>query len=284
MLNVYAPNDQTQQEQFLRGLSNSVLNKYVLGGDLNCVMNEIDKRRGRSFEQKTVIQEMKTLMRTHNLIDTWSYKHPNKQAFTWNNPSKKIYCSLDYLFISKSMESAIQNAKIVPDHSAITLSMSLESNETKRVPGFWKFNNSLLTDKCYTEIITKQIPEFIPKYCNLNDEGLFWEMIKMEIRASIIIFAKNIAKQRRNEEKDLPLRLKLLQEKLRSNFSEETKVEMDRVQKELANIVSKKTRGAMTRSKAQWYQFGEKNNKYFYNLEKNKPQEETYNLVNKRRW
>ena len=27
-------------------------------------------------------------------------------------------------------------------------------------------------------------------------------------------------------------------------------------------------RGAMTRSKAQWYEFGEKNNKYFYNLEK----------------
>ena len=64
LLNIYAPNDQTQQVQFLRGLSNSVLNKYagervVLGGDLNCVMNEIDKRGGRSFEQKkTVIQEM----------------------------------------------------------------------------------------------------------------------------------------------------------------------------------------------------------------------------------
>ena len=43
---------------------------------------------------------------------------------------------------------------------------------------------------------------------------------------------------------------------------------MDRVKKELAKIVSKKTRGAMTRSTAQWYEFGEKNNKYFYNLEK----------------
>ena len=135
------------------------------------------------------------------------------------------------------MESAIQNAKIVPnifsDHSAITLSMSLENNETKRGPGFWKFNNSLLTDKCYTEMITKQIPELISKYCNLNDKGLFWEMIKMEIRASTIIFAKNKAKQRRNEEKDLLLRLSQLQEKLRSNFSEETKVEMDRVKREL---------------------------------------------------
>lgn len=112
-LNICAPNDQTQQLQFLRGLSNSVLNKYagermVLGGDLNCVMNEIDKRGGRSFEQKkTVVQEMKTLMRTHSLIDTWSCKYPYKQAFTWYNSSMKIYYRLDYLFISKIMESAI---------------------------------------------------------------------------------------------------------------------------------------------------------------------------------
>ena len=112
-------------------------------------------------------------------------------------------------------------------------------------------------------MITKQIPEFIAKYCNLNDKGLFCEMIKMEIRASTIIFAKNKAKQKRNEEKDLLMRLNQLQEKLRSNFSEVTKVEMDQVKKELAKIVNKKTRGAMTRSKAQWYEFGEKNNKYF---------------------
>ena len=76
------------------------------------------------------------------------------------------------------MESAIQNADIVAntfsDHSAITLSMSLESNETKRSPGFWKFNNSLLIDKCYKKMIPKQIPEFIDKYCNLNNKSLFY--------------------------------------------------------------------------------------------------------------
>ena len=146
-LNICAPNDQSQLVQFLRGLSIYVLNKYagdkiVLGGDLNCVMNEFDKCGGCSFQQKkTVIQEMKALMRTHNLIDTWSCKRPNKRAFMWNNPSKKSLLQIRlYLFISKSMESAIQNANIVdnifPDHSAITLSMSLESNEKKRGPGF----------------------------------------------------------------------------------------------------------------------------------------------------
>ena len=65
-------------------------------------------------------------------------------------------------------------------------------------------------------MITKQIPaEFIDKYSNLHDKGLFWEMIKMEIRASTITFAKDKAKQKRNEEKDLLRRLNQLQEKLK---------------------------------------------------------------------
>ena len=65
------------------------------------------------------------------------------------------------------------------------------------------------------------------------------------------------------------MRLNQLQEKVISKFCEATKVEMDRVKKELAKIVSGKTRGAMTRGKAQWYE--------------NKPQEETHYLINKRR-
>ena len=43
---------------------------------------------------------------------------------------------------------------------------------------------------------------------------------------------------------------------------------MDQVKNKLARIVNEKTGGAMTCSKTQWYEFGEKNNKYFYNLEK----------------
>ena len=59
-----------------------------------------------------------------------------------------------------------------------------------------------------------------------------------------------------------------LQQEIRSNFSEDSKIKMDRVKKKLAKIVAKKTQGAMVRSKATWYEFGEKNSKYFYNLEK----------------
>ena len=166
-VNIYAPNDQTQQIHFLRDLSSSVLTNYanetlVLGGDFNCALTELDKRGGRSVElKKAVIQEMNKMIITHDLIDTWREKHPSLQGFTWSNPSMKIQCRLDYLVISKDMRSSLKFVKIIPnifsDHSALSLSIISEEKEVNRGPGFWKFNNSLLTDKDYTELISQKI-------------------------------------------------------------------------------------------------------------------------------
>ena len=52
------------------------------------------------------------------------------------------------------------------------------------------------------------------------------------------------------------------------NNDKEALVEQLRVKKkELENIIEYKTKGGLIRSKARWYNEGEKNNKYFLNLE-----------------
>ena len=51
-------------------------------------------------------------------------------------------------------------------------------------------------------------------------------------------------------------------------LAKQHKLKWIELKKKLARIVNQITQGTMTRSKAQWYEFGEKNNKYFYNLEK----------------
>ena len=56
---------------------------------------------------------------------------------------------------------------------------------------------------------------------------------------------------------------------------------MERVKDKLAKIIAIKTRGTIVRSKARWYEFGEKNNKYFYNLEKRNHREKHIRLVTK---
>ena len=66
---------------------------------------------------------------------------------------------------------------------------------------FWKFNNSLLIDEEYVDLITGKKPEFVLMYHNVTDKGLLWELIKMEIRAVTIAFSKkkSIATTRRRE-------------------------------------------------------------------------------------
>ena len=103
----------------------------------------------------------------------------------------------------------------------------------------------------------------------------------MEIRASTIIVAKRKAKQSRSEEKELLAMFTRLQGTLRTNFNETTKIEMDRVKRKLAKIVANKTRGTIVRSNVRWYEFDEKNKKYFYNLEKKKSQSKAYNIIKK---
>ena len=113
LLYIYAPNDQTHQALFLRDLSHTIMNQYanehlVLGGDFNCALNNIDKRGGRSIGyKKAVIQELNTLLITHNLVDTWRQRNPDVPEFTWSNPSMKIQCRLHYVsfFLSKSLQS-----------------------------------------------------------------------------------------------------------------------------------------------------------------------------------
>ena len=76
----------------------------------------------------------------------------------------KIQCRLDYFFISKGLKDLIKECKIVPniysDHSAVALSVSFNESEVPRGSGFWKFNNSLLSDTNYVELLTFKIPMF----------------------------------------------------------------------------------------------------------------------------
>ena len=65
----------------------------------------------------------------------------------------KIQCRLDYFLVSKHLNHLINESRILPniysDHSAVSLSLSFHETSPPRGPGFWKFNNSLLSDNYY---------------------------------------------------------------------------------------------------------------------------------------
>jgi len=60
---------------------------------------------------------------------------------------------------------------VFSDHSAFVVFLSPEAKQDQRGPGVWKFNNSLLTDKDYTELISEK------KYLSLH-QNIMSEQIK----------------------------------------------------------------------------------------------------------
>ena len=76
------------------------------------------------------------------------------------------------------------------------------------------------------------------------------------------------AKRNRDEEKLLTSRFAQLSAKLQTAYSKDDKAELERIKIKLSDFQTEKTRGAIIRSRARWYEHGEKNSKYFLNLEK----------------
>ena len=86
------------------------------------------------------------------------------------------------------------------DHSAIQLHLLSEDLKQQKGPGFWKFNFSLLEDKQYISDLRDNLIHFIVKYRDVEDLGLKWDLVKMEIRGFTVKFSKTKARKRRHEE------------------------------------------------------------------------------------
>ena len=154
----------------------------------------------------------------------------------------------------------------------ITLSISTQSNP--RGLSFWKLNTSLLSDLDYVKSIKKTIQKVSKQYESNNDvdEVLLWEMIKMQIRADSISFAKQKRFKQKNQETFLEAKISELQKMMDKNEAihgmNETIEELEKLKQKLEQIIEYKTKGSIIRSKTLWFNEGEKNTKYFLNLEK----------------
>lgn len=64
-------------------------------------------------------------------------------------------------------------------------------NSFKRGPANWKFNNSLLQDENYLQLIKDSSASIENKCQDVENKQHLWELIKMEIRAETISQLKN---------------------------------------------------------------------------------------------
>ena len=109
-------------------------------------------------------------------MDIYRQIHPIAKSFTYESKPLNSKSRIDFFLISRPLSSCVKN---VADHKAVYLNIEVK-NEFTRGPGLWKFNNILLEDESYKDLIEFYYPQILNKYSEVTDKELLWELIKME--------------------------------------------------------------------------------------------------------
>ncbi|KAL9978135.1 hypothetical protein ACROYT_G015622 [Oculina patagonica] len=280
LVNLYAPNK--DDPSFFQNITNRMrdfdCDNIVIGGDFNLVLNvELDKQGGNANTyHKKALAEIRKVQINLDVGDIWRDRNPLTTRYTWRRRNPEISCRLDFFLISCGLYGKVTNSDITPgyktDHSMITLSLGVTENP--RGPGLWKLNTSFLGDVDFTHRVKTVISQTCEDYKDDNnvDDALLWEMIKLKVREASIFYGKEKAISRRKEEDDLHAKVAYLEKKVEEpippQLKEELSQQLSEAKESLEKIYEYKTKGSILRSKTRWYNEGEKNSSYFFNLEK----------------
>jgi exonuclease III len=280
LINGYAPTADLLEEQ-LAWLSkiSAILEDYgdtqiIFGGDINEGLTKLDKFAGRDkWNESEYVLGWKQNCMEYQLLDIWRTLHPNEIRYTWKQGTRKENLRrsrLDFWIISSSLTYCVDTTTIEPgygsDHSLITLTL-FKQKSVEQGPSFWKFNTSLLREKEYTTKVTQEISHLKQKYDSINDKGLKWDVIKMELRMGAISYSKYIAKTKRDNMKELLGKLNETEISIANSPTDELLETAMQIKDRIESYNAEKARGVMIRSKADWVEYGEKSSSYFLRLE-----------------
>ena len=160
---LYGPNNDDSNffDSLLYKLCDYHWDSLFIGGDFNFVFNlDLDKAGGNPQTNFKARDKCLEVMSSLNVVDIWRERNPHQKSFTWSsNITPGIHCRLDFFLISRNLINYVVKNNVTTglnsDHSIVILDVQI--CDEKRGPGFWKFNNSLLHDTRYIEMITDLI-------------------------------------------------------------------------------------------------------------------------------
>ena len=192
-----------------------------------------------------------------------------RNLFTWSNSEHTQASRIDRFLIAKSLVSNVLSSEILPcvlsDHDFVLLEV-LIGNFSNRRACVWRFNNSLLSDVDFKRVLSRAIFDFkakIPSFIFLRD---WWDQLKVEIHNVCIRFSSRNRKLANRERISLTKQLIRAKNILHADQSGDASV-VNNLECQLSSLISKEAEGAKIRSRAQWFEEGEKPTRYFFRLE-----------------
>ena len=104
LCNIYAPNNQTEQLEFLQEQNNCVIDKaelttVIVGGDWNCTLSRNDKVGGKPWKATNYRNLILTTMDIFDLIDIQRVKHPKLHKYSYESNALKVKSRIDFFWL-----------------------------------------------------------------------------------------------------------------------------------------------------------------------------------------
>ena len=220
LINVYGPNrdDPDWFSTLFSKVTNLSNGSEIWTGDWNVALSELDIYNYPQLRNKQANMTINKFIKKSGLIDIWHTLYPNRKRFTWRSEKLCKASRLDYFLISEDILSFNPTTKILnaykSDHNFIKLSINKSTQQ--RGKGIWKFNNALLENNEFIDMVKSEIllaqetyalPIYDPKFVAL-DKGesleitisstLFLETLLCQLRGQIIKFSKNQKKKKKH--------------------------------------------------------------------------------------
>ena len=211
------------------------------------------------------------MMADNDLCDIYRIRNPEIKKFTWRRKTPFKQRRLYYFLISDCLQEAVQTIEIIlslqSDRYALKLNFcTIQVGAKGR--GYWKFNNLLLHNNEFVEVMINAIPNFLWSASSFHDSMMKWEFIKYKCRDISRKITIEKSRDMKSRCVELENRLPELENTITTNSSEEVITEYTNCISYLEALYNYITADIITRSTSTWYEFGEKSSKYFLNIEK----------------
>ena len=223
IVNCYAPNDDKDKllfffkelEHFIRDKND--VDNWVVTGDFNNVLdNNIDIVSGLPHDTSTV-RAFQDFVCSCELFDVGRLFHGDKGDFSWTNNSliNWIARRLDYMLVNSTLFDKSVNCDLgtveKSDHRGDLLEICLM--KVDRGPSYWKFNDSLLKDRLYLDLMNEKLDLWSQALEDFPAQ-FKWDYFKIKIKEESIAYSRQKAMNKKDNLIKLRHRLKDLQKDL----------------------------------------------------------------------
>ena len=140
-------------------------------GDFNVVLDVNIDRTDPVSNNVNAHRVLTQQMDLRDLCDIWRIKNPNKVHYSWRRSAPSLTGSrLDYVLVNNMLINKVSSIEYVEcpftDHDTVICQLHLSN--TKRGPGYWKFNNYLLSDPVFCTATREIIKRVVN--CNASSD------------------------------------------------------------------------------------------------------------------